>query len=252
LFKQLAEQHQARKITMATLGDLIEQFGGEAADIEESTGSEKVASETNFAVEDGQTKTASGGDEMKSLTDIYLSMTDLDMAKEAQVAANVPEFDQEFFEDPEVDMAKLAEAIAGAEAEEIVQEDGEIVKVAQEYDSAGRIMARGFYDEFMKLAGAMDTDVASNQTTESPSAASTPALGNRGLPTVETNFAGNEAHDGQIETAGPGGKQVYKDVLKPAKTISAGQGTGDDPEAAAISLGGGSPAGFATVKDLQA
>jgi hypothetical protein len=28
----------------------------------------------------------------------------------------------------------------------------DFVKLAQEYDSAGRIMARGFYDEFTKLA----------------------------------------------------------------------------------------------------
>ena len=235
---------------MATLGDLLNQFGHADTEIEEP-GVEKFASDNNFAVEDdGQI--ASGGENMKSLTDIYLAMADTDFDKEAGVAAGAPEYQEEYVQEDEGDdFAKMAEAIAYAEADEIVEEDGNIVKVAQEYDSAGRIMARGFFDEFNKLAGAMDTDVSSNQMTESPSAASTPALGNRGLPTVETNFAGNDAHDGQIETAGPAGKQVYKDVLKPAKTIAAGM-TGDDPEAAAISLGGGSPAGFATVKDLQA
>ena len=87
--------------------------------------------------------------------------------------------------------------------------------------------------------------------TESPSKASTPALGNRGLPTMETNFAGSDNHDQPMETAGAAAKQVYLDSLAPTKSISAGAGTGDDPEAAAISLGSGSPAGFATVKDLQ-
>lgn len=37
-----------------------------------------------------------------------------------------------------------------------MSERDEIIKVAAEYDSAGRIMARGFYDELCKLS----TDVA--------------------------------------------------------------------------------------------
>jgi hypothetical protein len=188
---------------------------------------------------------------MRSLTEIYMAIADGDIEKQAAAAAHVPEDNVD-----DVDFAKLAGDLAAAEADDIVaQEAGDtddFMKVAAEYDSAGRIMARGFYDEFMKLSGAMDTDVSDNQMTESPSAASTPSLGDRGLPTVPTNFAGNEAHDGQIETAGQAPKQVYSDVLKPNKSISAGQGTGDDPEAAAVSLGGGSPAGFATVKDLTA
>jgi len=229
----------------------MDQFGSAAAATEDFSGSEKLAAETTpVAGNGGATKLASGGDGMKSLTDIYLTLTETDFDKEASVAAGIPQYQEEYASDAD-DFAKVAEAIAEAEANEAVQSQGDIVKVAQEYASAGRIMARGFYDEFMKLAGAMDTDVSDNQMTESASAASTPALGDRGLPTVETNFAGNENHDGMIETAGPGPKQVYKDSLKPSKSISAGM-TGDDPEAAAISLGGGSPAGFATVKDLQA
>ena len=187
---------------------------------------------------------------MKSLTDIYLSLTHVDMNKEAAQAAYAPNDD--------VDFAKMAEAMADAEATEYVQQDdsgveddGGIMKVAQEYDSAGRIMARGFFDEFNKLAGALDTAAADNQMTESASKASTPALGTRGLPTMETNFAGSENHDQAMETAGMAAKQVYLDSLAPTKSISAGAGTGDDPEAAALSLGSGSPAGFATVKDLQ-
>jgi len=227
----------------------MDQFGSAAATHEDSTGGDAVAPENNFAADDGQTKIASGGDGMKSLTDIYLAITENDFAKEAAVAAGTPEYAQQANDAD--DFAKMASAIADAEAREIVQNDAGIMKVAQEYDSAGRIMARGYWDELCKLAGNLDTDVADNQMTESTSAASTPALGDRGLPTVETNFAGNEAHDGMIETAGTGPKDVYKDSLKPKKTISAGV-TGDDPEAAAVSLGQGSPAGFATVKDLQA
>ena len=226
----------------------MEKFGS-AAETTPTAGD--TVPDENIAVEDGETKIASGGgSSMDTLQDIYLSLGEIGMGKEAAEAAGVPD-------DEDVDFAKIAEAMADAEADEVLEhatyeeESGsEIMKVAAEYDSAGRIMARGFYDEFMKLAGNMDTDVTPNQMTESPSHASTPSLGDRGLPTVPTNFAGNEAHDGKIETAGPGPKQVYKDTLKPSKTISAGQGTGDDPEAMAISHGGGSPAGFATVRDL--
>jgi len=235
---------------MPTLGELMEKFGSAADSNNDDAGDEIVpAARHNPAT--GHNKTASGGDAMKSLTDIYLSLTHVDMNKEAAQAAYAPNDD--------VDFAKMAEAMADAEATEYVEQDQsynddggqDIVKVAQEYDSAGRIMARGFFDEFNKLAGALDTAAADNQMTESVSAASTPALGNRGLPTLETNYAGSAAHDQAMETAGQAGKQVYLDSLAPAKSISAGAGTGDDPEAAALSLGSGSPAGFATVKDLQ-
>lgn len=233
---------------MPSLSELMEKFG--SAPENESPPAGDAVPDESYAVENGQTKIASPGEgTMDTLQDIYLSLADSDLQKQASVAAGAPEED--------IDFAKIAEAMADAEADEViegaqyeVEEDTDIIKIAAEYDSAGRIMARGFYDEFMKLAGNMDTDVSPNQMTESPSAASTPALGNRGLPTVETNFAGTEQHDKSIETTGPGPKQVYANTLKPSKTISAGQGTGDDPEAMAISHGGGSPAGFATVRDL--
>lgn len=235
---------------MPTLGELMEKFGSAAAMQNNDAGDDHspVVRQNPAVGPDGHHKTASGGDAMKSLTDIYLSLTHVDMNKEAAAAASAP--------DDDVDFAKMAEAMADAEATEIVQhepgdDEGSIMKVAQEYDSAGRIMARGFYDEFCKLAGALDTAATDNQMTESASKASTPALGNRGLPTMETNFAGSENHDQALETAGQAAKQVYLDSLAPTKSINAGAGTGDDPEAAAISLGSGSPAGFATVKDLQ-
>lgn len=223
---------------MATLGELMDKF---AAASENDVAPAEVEEPT--VNDDGATKIASGGDEMKSLTDIYLALTESDFDKEAAAVAAIPE--------DEVDFAKMAEQLAEAEAYDLTAEpEVDMTKVAAEYDAAGRIMARGFFHEFNKLAGNMDTDVSPNQMTESPSAASTPALGERGLPTVETNFAGNEAHDGKIETAGPGPKEVYKNSLKPNKSISAGV-TKDDPEAAAVSMGGGSGGGaFATVQDL--
>jgi len=238
---------------MATLNELMEKFGSAAAADETFDSGGEFVSDSNFADDGvGTTKLASGGEQMHSLQDIYMAINQHDgVVKEA---AAIPQaYGEEYYGEEDVDFAKMAEALADAEADEYVQEETpDIIKIASEYDAAGRIMARGFFDEFQKLAGNMDTDVNENQMTESPSAASTPALGDRGLPTVETNFAGNEAHDGKIETAGMAPKQVYKDSLKPNKTISAGQGTSDDPESMATSLGSGSPAGFATVRDLQA
>ena len=236
---------------MATLDDLMNKFGAVENAETQVAPTSGGAPDDIFAGDTGTTKIASGGDGMNSLQDIYMALAESDHEKVAHQVAEVPTGTEDT---TDVDFAKMASDLAEAETQDIVaSEDGDdIVKIASEYDAAGRIMARGFYDEFSKLAGNMDTDVSSNQMTESPSSASTPSLGDRGLPTVETNFAGNEAHDQKIETAGPGPKQVYKDSLKPKKTISAGQGTGDDPEAAAVGLGGGSPAGFATVRDLQA
>lgn len=233
---------------MSTLGDLMEQFAA-ASPAQEKTASSSTINQYPSVGFDGQHKTASEGNSMKSLTDIYLMLDNTNMNKEASQAAHAS--------DDDVDFAKMAGAMADAEADQYMdeqvddQDDGSIMKIAAEYDSAGRIMARGFFDEFNKLAGALDTAVADNQMTESVSRSSAPALGNRGLPTMETNFAGSENHDRPMETAGQAAKQVYLDSLAPTRTISAGAGTGDDPEAAAISLGSGSPAGFATVRDLQ-
>lgn len=234
---------------MATLADLMDKFASASAESDDETLSGGVPDDNSAGIP-GATKIASGGDGMNTLQDIYMVIASSDHEKVAHQAAVEQPAAESAGDD--VDFAKMAAQIANAEAEEIVSSESDIVKIASEYDAAGRIMARGLYDELNKLAGNMDTAVSANQMTESPSAASTPALGDRGLPTVETNFAGNDAHDQKIETAGADPKKVYADSLKPKKTISAGQGTGDDPEAAAIGLGGGSPAGFATVRDLQA
>ena len=80
-----------------------------------------------------------------------------------------------------------------------------------------------------------------------------PAFGQRGLPTLETNYAGTPQAGikGKVTPISmAGSKEVYKGSLKPSKTRSAGD-TGDNPEAHAIATGGGSPAGFATVRDVM-
>lgn len=221
---------------MPTLGDLLNKFSAAAGSDDNND------SDYSHAAGGGETKTASeGGTTVNSLADIYLSMTQLD--KTASVVADVPQYD-------EPDLMKIAEQLAEAEASDLIADDytevPDMVKVAAEYDAAGRLMARGFYDEFMKLAMHTSSD---NTDVDSPSAAKTAPLGDRGVPVMKTNFAGSKNHDEPMNTRG--GRDVYKNSLRPKKSIHAGV-TGDDPEAAAISLGGGSPAGFATVKDLMA
>jgi hypothetical protein len=204
----------------------------------------------NAALESGATKTASAGGPEMTLQDIYLQMTNMD--KTASAVAGAP---PDTAEPTAEELAAAAEKLAADEAEvrlaagESNEPVEDIMKIAAEYDSAGRIMARGFYDEFTKLAASVHTEAADNQHTESESAAKTPSLGNRELPTIETNFAGSPNHDQPISMKG--GKEVYKNSLGTSKKIKAGV-TGDDPEAAAISIGGGAPLGFATVRDLLA
>jgi hypothetical protein len=227
---------------MPTLGDLAARFGQAGAG--DGAG---LASDSQAAPEGGETKTASpGGNHMNSLTEIYLAMSNID--KTAAAAANVPDS-----QDSEEDFAKAAEELAEKEASELAadepaEDEDHFKKIAAEYDAAGRIMARGFFDEFMKCAGNVATQASPNQHTESLSMAKTPALGTKGLPTMETNFAGSPNHDQPMSTKG--GKEVYKDSMSSKKKVSAGV-TGDNPEAGAISTGGGAPAGFATIKDLM-
>lgn len=236
---------------MPTLSDLMNKFASASTETtthDSATGAPPARKPA--ATGGDHTKLASGGDQMNSLASLYLALTDQDHVKQAAAAAHAPAPE---VEQDDVDFAAMAEKLAAAEAEEQVadEDDGQIMKVAQEYDAAGRIMARGFFSEFHKLAEGLATTAPDNQMTESESGAKTPALGERGLPTLETNFAGSANHDEKMVTSGPGPKQTYSDTLAPTKTISAGQGTGTDPEAAAIGLGGGSPLGFATVRDLQ-
>jgi hypothetical protein len=177
----------------------------------------------------------------------------MDMDKTA--AANAARGGAAAADPTEAELVAAAEKLAADEAEAQLAGGGgaepsndEILKMAADLDAAGRIMFRGFYDAFLKEAAKMNTEAAPNQHTESESEAKTPALGNRGLPTLETNFAGSPNHDQPISMKG--GREVYRDSLQTAKRIKAGV-TGDDPEAAAISIGGGAPLGFATVRDLM-
>jgi hypothetical protein len=234
---------------MTTLNDLMSKFASASGDVAPTT--------TKPAVVDGHNKLASGGEKnMKSLQDIYTAIAGHDQEKTAAAAAHAPDQRQIEQTTDDVDFAKMAEALAEKEAsDQVGGGDLDFVKVAAEYDAAGRIMARGFYDEFMKLADNMSTSAPDNQNTETDSAAKTPALGDRSLPTLETNYVGTvdaNTPGRQPQMNGPGPKQVYADSLETSKTINAGQGTGDDPEGAALGLGGGSPVGFATVRDLQA
>lgn len=236
---------------MPTLGELMRQFNSE---IGEKTAAvhepADVDAQLNAALEGGTHKTAQAEGAQMTLQDIYLQMTDLDKtagaaAREAGGGAGEPTAEE---------LVAAAEKLAADEAEVQLSAGGqdpssdEILKVAAEYDAAGRIMFRGFYDEFLKEAAKLHTDAAANRHTETESEAKTPALGNRSLPTIETNYAGSPNHDQPISTKG--GREVYRDSLSTSKRIKAGV-TGDDPEAAAIAVGGGAPLGFATVRDLM-
>lgn len=148
---------------MATLNDLLENFG---LGNEDDVGGEKVASDN--ATEDEQAlleallygeneKTASEGDtQMGSLADLYMQMT---------------AHDEEYVDEHD-DFDKIASYA--------VEEEVGVEKLAAEYDAAGRIMARGFYDEFNKLA----------RDLEEGSQSSMAALGPRGTDwQMETNMA---------------------------------------------------------------
>jgi hypothetical protein len=232
-----------------TLGELLGKFAaasGEAVESEDENVHEQV-------LEDDQEKTASDGgiqmaEGMGSLAQLFMSMTEMD--KTAAAIAEEPEL-EEGDELTEEDIEK----IAMAEAEELVDaeeyEEPDMMKVAAEYDAAGRIMARGFFDEYIKLAsGAMDTSVSDNQNTDAPSHDKNPALGEHGLPTLATNYAGSPAgpnHKPQPMNT-KGGDQVHINALKEKKQVSAGH-TGDHVSQTAESAGGSS--GFATVKDIM-
>lgn len=238
---------------MATLGELMSRFnaeiGADGSAVVHDPGN--VDAQLNARLESGGTKIASEGGTETSLQDIWLRVMDLDKTAAAGGGGGGGGTAEEPTDE---ELAAAAEKLAAAEAEALLAAGGgggadpaseEILKVAAEYDAAGRIMFRGFYDEFLKQAAKLQA--APNQHSETPSAAKTPALGNRGLPTMETNYAGSPNHDQPIPLAD---KEAYRHSLETSKRIQAGV-TGDDPEAAAIAIGGGAPLGFATVRDLM-
>lgn len=177
---------------MATLDDLLNNFG--LADESEEAEMEHVASDQDadneeqallniLQGEEGEEKLASeGGSEMSgSLAELYLQLAESDNFAEE-------EFEKEA-------------------SEEETEEEVSIEKLAAEYDAAGRIMARGFFDEFQKLAREL----------EDASEANTPALGDRGTQyQMETNYEGK----GPIHTRGS--QSVNADAIKGGKKTDLG------------------------------
>lgn len=82
--------------------------------------------------------------EMKSLSAIYNGLVDMEKAAQAKTGDQVKTAAAK-----KAELEKKAEAMARAE----LTKEAQIKKVAAEYDAAGRIMARGFADEFMTQMG---------------------------------------------------------------------------------------------------
>lgn len=233
-----------------TLGELLSKFASASASTSEGEASTRNVHEQ--VLEGGQQKTASTGgtqmdNNMGSLAMLYMSMTEMD--KTAGQSVGMPEG----YDDNQITDEDL-EKIANAEAEQLLEHEAtqgseqDMMKVAAEYDAAGRIMARGFFDEYVKLAaGAMDTSTGDNQGTDAESQSSTPSFGQRGLPTLATNYAGAPQAGIKGKAVGmntSGGKEVYKNSLKPSGSKGAGDIVGQQPDAHA----GGA---FATVRDVM-
>ena len=182
---------------MATLSDLLENFGLNGDVGEEKTASEQASAGDdeeqalleNLLADDNEKTASEGGTQMGSLADLYLQMQEQDSAG------------------ADDDFDKIAEAAA----QEEVTETQSIEKMAQEYDAAGRIMARGFFDEFHKLAREL----------EEGSDAATPALGERGTGwQMETNVEDK----GSIVTKGS--QSVNSDALKGGADLGAEKAMG--------------------------
>src|SRR5579859_3127491 len=140
---------------MPTLGELLKKFDAEAGQKTAAAQPSDLDVQLNAALEGGSTKTASqGGDQPMTLQDIYLQMMDMDKtagaAPPAAPGATAAPTDEELAAAAEKLASDEAAAQLAAQAAEPSEE--EIVKIAAEYDAAGRIMFRGFYDEFSKLA----------------------------------------------------------------------------------------------------
>lgn len=179
---------------MATLDELLNNFGlaGEEEAEMEHVASDQSADEEEQALlnllEEGEKTASEGGHEMSgSLADFYMQLAEQDT------------FDGE---------EKVAEELVEEAAEE---QETSIEKLAEEYDAAGRIMARGFFDEFQKLAREL----------EDSSDAKTPAFGERGTGyQMETNYEDK----GKIVTQG--GEQQHKNILKGQAEGPAGKAEG--------------------------
>lgn len=217
-----------------TLEDLLRTFGLST----KVEGAEKTAAESVTTDEKSAEviKTANDGGHGMNLADLYLSMQEADgHVKEATGAAS----ETETTNDATVDEQTLDAAAEALASQEFEKEAG--IKLAAEYDAAGRIMARGFFDEVQKLAAAGgDTHVVPGANSK-PSAAKTEALGERGVPLMPVNDASSPKNNVGIPTSGSAPKQVYKDVLKDGKKTGVGSGVTMSPPVVG---------GFATVKDI--
>lgn len=215
-----------------TLDDLLSTFGI-STNVE--AGTEKTAAEnvTTDEKSDEVIKTANDGGHGMNLADLYLSMQGLD--GQVKEAADVSE--TETTTEAGTDEQALDAAAGALAAQDFDKEAG--IKLAAEYDAAGRIMARGFFDEVQKLAAA-DTHVVPGANSK-PSAAKTEALGERGVPLMPVNDASSPKNNVGIPTSGSAPKQVYRDVLKDGKKTSVGSGVTMSPPVVG---------GFATVKDI--
>lgn len=144
-----------------------------------------------------------------SLADIFMALNNIDQEKvAAPESEDAPETNTDFT--AEAEKIAAAEAAEGETEETHGEGEGmDMMKVAAEYDAAGRIMARGFFDEFNKLAAGAGQAAGDNHAYVSPSTAKTPALGTRGTePMMDTN------HVGKAPMASNGGKENFKGVLK--------------------------------------
>ena len=176
---------------MATLKDLLDNFGLEAEEEVEKVASDEQATLASLLEGEDIEKTASEGDENMSLADLFLQLQEAD----EEVGGDM--------------MDKVAEAAA--------EEDVSIEKVAAEYDAAGRIMARGFFDEFQKLAAEMGMGVLEEGTD-----AKTPALGERG---TQWQMEVNKAPRGPMDTTTDTDAQ-HKNILKGQADGPAGRAEG--------------------------
>lgn len=157
----------------------------------------------------------------RTLADVHQSLINM----EKQAAASRPGATDD------AELEKRAEAIARAEMEK----EAAIQKTAAEYDAAGRIMARGFADEFQKcmaeiekvgmegfVAGQVENDLE-------PSSAPIPTTG---MAPKQHNKELNST-EGVKGKLGPGGAPA---IITVKSMQEAAQPT---PRAAATDLGGG-------------
>jgi hypothetical protein len=187
----------------------------------------------------GQEKTAQGGTNMSSLKDLWETLEERD--GQMKTAADQGTYEQ-LDENGEVVQAEQTEQAGEVDIEKLAEAEAiqemRIEKAAEEYDAAGRIMARGYFDELLKLAaGLTDTHVSPNVDMISDSRSKMPAMGEHGDVQLPLNYAGKEP----IRVSGA--RSVNADALKKQQgsAIKPGSGATENPTVVG---------GFATIKDI--